>query len=369
VKVGQFFLIPNEGHAVSAAERYKRVLDMAEYANGKGYEAVWITEHHFSDHGYSANPLMLLSQVGHVAPDLRLGTGIVVLPLWHPLRLAEDIAILDVLTGGRVDVGIGRGYQPHEFTGLGVDVADSREQFNEAMEILLGAWTKEDFAYDGKFWKFPALTVLPRPLQQPHPPIWMAATSPPSIRAAVENGYHLCTGTGAVPEEILQRNAYVDTLMEDLGMPANSIEHAASRVICCTTDESEIEHAIEASRWQIRASRQMIQGTVPVGGRIKAPPFAGEPDNETWKRRMIIGGPEECIRKVQELADVGITYIWGMFEFGDLPHETAMRSLKLFTEEVLPHVRGIETKHIDRANRDATLEQFMSGGSKLQPGL
>jgi alkanesulfonate monooxygenase SsuD/methylene tetrahydromethanopterin reductase-like flavin-dependent oxidoreductase (luciferase family) len=366
MKIGELFLIPTPDASISFADRYRHVLEMAEYGNDKGFEAVWITEHHFSDYGYSPNPLMLLGEVGRVAPDLRLGTAILVLPLWHPVRLAEDVATLDVLSGGRVDVGIGRGYQPYEFGALGVDLSKNRDQFNEALNIAIDAWTKDDFEYDGRFWNVPRTTVFPKPVQQPHPPIWMAATTPPSIRAAVERGYHLCTGTGAVFEELQMRNAYIDSVLADMGRPPEGIERAANRFVFCSTSQDEIDDAIHQSRWQIRVSRVLTGGGVPIGGRNEAPPYPGEPDIETWQRRMIIGDPDECVRRIQNLADAGITYIFGLFEFGGLDHDVAMRSIKLFSDHVMPAIRDIKPVRAEGEERDAIKDAFLRAGPGYQ---
>jgi alkanesulfonate monooxygenase SsuD/methylene tetrahydromethanopterin reductase-like flavin-dependent oxidoreductase (luciferase family) len=305
---------------------------------------------------------MFLSKVADVAPDLRLGTAILVLPLWHPLRMAEDVATLDVLSGGRVDVGVGRGYQPYEFNSLGVDLAKNRDMFNECLNIAIDAWTKDDFEYEGRFWNVPRTTVFPKPIQKPYPPIWMAATTPPSIRAAVEAGYHLCTGTGGLFEELQMRNAYIDSVLEDLGKDSDGVERAANRFMFCSTNKSDIEQAIDESRWQIRTSRVLSSGGVPVGGRNHPDTYPGEADRETWQKRMIIGDPDECIRRIEELAKAGITYIFGLFEFGGLEHNKAMDSLKLFSKEVMPAMPEIRAAHTEGEEREAIKDAFLQGG-------
>lgn len=366
MKISELCLIPLPDATMPAATRYNQIWEMAEYGNGRGYEAIWITEHHFSNYGLSGNPLMLLSKAAEIAPDMRLGTGVLVLPLWHPLRVAEDVAILDVLSGGRVDVGIGRGYQPFEFESLGVDIGRNRDMFNECLNIVLDAWTKDDIEYEGRFWKIPPTTVLPKPAQQPHPPLWMAATTPPSIRAAVERGYHLMTGTGAVLEELEQRNAYIDSVLEGLGRSSDGIERAVNRFIVCTTNESDIDAAIEAARWQIRASRSLTGGARAVRGvNVNAAHgYQGEPDRDTWRRRMIAGNPDECLAQMRQLAEAGITYTFGVFDPGGLDQEITMRSLKLFTEEVVPALPSIKAVHADTEQREARMNSFLTDGPK-----
>lgn len=369
MKIGKLFLIPTPDSSVSFQERYRRFLEMCAQGDDCGYEAIWVTEHHFSDYGYSPNPLMLLAEAARVAPNARLGTAVLVLPLWNPVRLAEDVALLDVLSGGRVDVGVGRGYQPFEFATLQADLSKNRDVFNEALNIMLAAWTTDDFEYDGRQWKVPTTTVFPKPLQAPHPPIWMAATTPPSIRSAVERGYHVATGTGALFGELQMRNAYIDDVLERVGRSPDGIERAANRFIFCSTSKSEIDDAIEQSRWQIRVSRNLNGGSPPVNGRNHAKPYVGEVSAEEWQQRMIIGDPEECIARLKKLAEAGISYVYGLFDFGGLDHKTALRSMNLFSEEVMPAVSSIEPRRLDKDEREAVKNDFLSGSNAVYSGV
>lgn len=364
VKIAPLFLVPTPDVSRSFVDRYAEIFRMVEFCSGKGFEGVWFTEHHFSDYGYSPNPLMLMAEAAHRAPDLRVGAAVLVLPLWHPVRMAEDVATLDVLTGGRVDIGIGRGYQPCEFDVFGADLSDNRSMFAESLAIARKAWSEDDWSFEGRHWQIPTTTVFPRPVQAPHPPMWMAATTPPSIRGAIENGYHLCTGTGALLDELEQRNAFIDSVFDELGRDPNGIERSVNKFILCTTDPYEKQQAIEQSRWQIRVSRDLSSGAHVPGGRNNAPPFAGEPDDELWQQRLIVGTPDECLERIQQHANVGITYINALFDFGGLDHDIAMRSLKLFTQEVMPHMPTIHPQHSNTTTRNDTATAFINRGDR-----
>jgi alkanesulfonate monooxygenase SsuD/methylene tetrahydromethanopterin reductase-like flavin-dependent oxidoreductase (luciferase family) len=356
VKIALDCNIPTLSTAGSVSERYEQIYETMEYVNDKGFSAAWITEHHFTDYALTPNPLMLLTEAARRAPDLRLGTSVLVLPLWHPLRLAEDVALLDILSGGRVEFGIGRGYSPHQFGAFGQDLRNNRDQFNECLNIVMRAWTEDDFEYEGRFWKIPPVTVYPKPLQAPHPPIWMAATTPPSIRNAIERGFHLCTGSGAVVEELRQRTAYIDSILHSMNRPLASVENQANRFVFCSTSQDEIDMAIEEARWQIRVSRATTYGPggtwiYPPKGLASAalrpaPSFVGEPTAEDWQRRMVIGNPDECIRRLKQLADAGVSYIFGMFSMGMMPHESTINSVKLFAKEVVPALSEMEPIHV-----------------------
>src|SRR5262249_13188695 len=144
--------------------------------------------------------------------------------------------------------------------------------------------------------------------------------------SAVERGFHLATGTGALFEELQMRNAYIDTVLETLGKSPDNIERASNRFIFCSTNKADIADAIAQSRWQIRVSRAFAQDTIVRAGRNDPQPWPGEPTEEVWQRRMIIGSPDECIRRIRELAKAGLSYIYGLFEFGGLTGPKAMAS-------------------------------------------
>jgi alkanesulfonate monooxygenase SsuD/methylene tetrahydromethanopterin reductase-like flavin-dependent oxidoreductase (luciferase family) len=149
-------------------------LTLMRAAETYGFDSVWPAEHHFTEYGYCASPALSLAALALETRRVRLGTGVVVLPLNHPLRVAEDFALLDLMSDGRVDLGVGRGYQPLEFTRYGVDQTRTREMFHEAVEVIRRAWTEETVTFHGAHYRFEGVPVRPRPLQRPHPPIWMA---------------------------------------------------------------------------------------------------------------------------------------------------------------------------------------------------
>src|SRR6202048_2927636 len=157
MRVGTFHLIGSPSMA-PPAQRFGETLAHIALADELGFDTVWVAEHHFSNYGYSANPLLLIARASASAPRVRFGQAVLVTPFWHPLRLAEDIAITDLLTDGRLEIGLGRGYQPMEFVGLGVDQEQSRALFEEQFQVMRLAWTADDFTFAGKH--FP----VPRPI-------------------------------------------------------------------------------------------------------------------------------------------------------------------------------------------------------------
>src|SRR5437762_9845857 len=189
MKVGvlQFFSWP--GRHGPLEEVYARALERIEVMDKTGFDAVWLAEHHFTTFSVCPSVHMLGVLAAARTERLRIGTAVSLAALYHPLRLAEEVALLDVLTGGRVNWGAGRGFEPAEFAAFGVPYDETAPRFREAVEVVLEAWTAERLTFHGKYWDFDEVEVLPKPLQQPHPPTWVAATSLEAVSWAASMGF------------------------------------------------------------------------------------------------------------------------------------------------------------------------------------
>ncbi|MCB1748818.1 MAG: LLM class flavin-dependent oxidoreductase [Gammaproteobacteria bacterium] len=175
----------------SFVDVYRDEIALAEHAEALGYDTIWLTEHHFADDGYSPSLVTLAGAIAARTERVRIGFNLLLLPLYDAVRLAEDLAALDVISGGRIDVGLGQGYAPHEFAGFGIDLADRLGRFREGLDVMQGLWTEDSFSYDGKHYRVKDARLCPRPVQQPMPPLWIGATSPPAVRRAGRRGAHL----------------------------------------------------------------------------------------------------------------------------------------------------------------------------------
>ena len=176
----QFFSWPERRVAIETV--YERALQRIEIMESSGYDAVWLAEHHF--HSFSVCPSvhMMGLQVAARTQRLRIGTAVSLAAFYHPLRLAEEVALLDIFSGGRVNWGAGRGFDSTEFRAFGVTPEESAERFHESVEIVLKAWTNERLTHEGRYYNFVDVEVLPKPRQKPHPPVWLAASSEEAIR-------------------------------------------------------------------------------------------------------------------------------------------------------------------------------------------
>jgi luciferase family oxidoreductase group 1 len=339
------FLLLQSPNAQGHAEVFARGIEMAQSAERMGFDSVWCAEHHFSTYGYLSRPLMVAMHIASKTERIRVGSAVVVLPLHHPLIVAEEIATADILSGGRLDVGLGRGYQPYEFARLGATLDESRERFEEAVDILLEAFKGEPFSYDGKYYNFEETSVFPAPIQRPHPPIWVVGQSAESIVATARRGFNLVSGGFGVPIERLR--AFRKTFDETITDPAQKVKIRVStqRPVYVTRDESELPAIVEQARWNMRVTLSLRQARERIEkGRAIAVPFEGEPTTEELlERYFVMGTPETCIARIKQIrAAMGINHFNASFWFGDLSQSQVLNSMSLFAEEVLPVLKSEE---------------------------
>ena len=339
---GIFFLLQSPS-GQNHAEVFNRATELTQVAERLGFDSAWCAEHHFSTYGYLSRPLMFALHLAAHTEHIRVGSAVVVLPLHHPLVVAEEIGTADVLSGGRLDVGLGRGYQRYEFERLGHSLEESRERFDEAVDILLKSFSGKPFSHDGKYYCFDETSVFPSPIQEPHPPIWIVGQSPESIAATAERGFNLITGGFGIPiDRLAEFRRTFDHALPDPSQ-REAIRVSTQRAIYVTHDESELPDIVEQARWNMRVTLSLRQGLARVDhGRALAIPFEEEPTTEDLlDRYLVVGTPDTCIQKIRQLRKVmGIDHFNANFWFGDLSQKQVLGSMNLFAEEVLPVLKS-----------------------------
>lgn len=299
---------------------YARALERIEIMDQGGYHAVWLAEHHFNTYSVCPSTTLMGMHVAARTKRLRIGTAVTLAGFYHPLRLAEELALLDNLSGGRLDWGAGRGYDPTEFRAFGVRVEDSAARMRECVDIVLAAFRDGRVNHRGEHWQFDDIEVLPKPAQKPHPPVWLAASSPESVQRAAEAGFSILMDPHSSHDEIgAKKELYWKTLAAHGHSPA-SREFPTARMIAIANTDAEAEAVARAG----------AEWTVDSYARAPATPADKAVAIERYVKDVVIHGtPERVVDQIQSLRErIGLEYLM----CAPLSHE----SFVLFTEKVLP---------------------------------
>ena len=335
------FLLMQSPTARPSQEVYARGIEQAQAAESLGYRNVWLGEHHFSTYGLLSRPAQLATYIAAKTTTLRVGTAVIVVPLHHPLIIAEEIAMLDILSGGRLDIGLGRGYQRYEFERFGLKLDAGGGRWDESLDILMKSFAGRPFSYDGKLFQIPETSVYPQPMQKPHPPIWITAQSEYAIDAAVRRGFNVLTGGFGVPVERLAEFGKLFERVVNEVQPAKPPRVGVQRAVYVTKDAADARDAAEQARWNMRVTLSLRNNYERVENGVAVPvPAKTEPTiDELIDRYLVIGTPDTVIRQIKRVQElVGITHFNCSFWFGDMEQARILRSMELFAKEVMPAV-------------------------------
>ncbi len=326
-------------------EFYRRMFEQTELLDALGYRDVWVTEHHFHEYGGTIpHPPTFLAAVARGTRQIHLGVAISVLPLHNPLQVAEDYAMLDVISGGRLEFGVGRGSTPAEFGDFRIDPADSPVRMREAMQIIQSAWDDGVVNFHGQLFAYENVHVLPRPVQRPHPPIWVGASrSDDTYRWAGEHGYHLMTLPYMYEPAVLQHSigVYREALAAAGYDPASREILGKFHIYVADSNEAaQREAASYYERYSAVAAARTPRSTVEVIPRQNQARARHDFAAEVATGNIIAGDPARCIEIIrywQETAS--LTTISGTFYFGGMPQEMALANIRRFAETVMPAFR------------------------------
>ena len=301
----QFGLFGGAQSAASDPARgYRDYLDFLLEAEALGYRGCFLTEHHFTGWGQVSAPLHLLTWLAAHTTTLRLGTAVMVLAWHNPILLAEQAATVDVLSGGRLELGVGRGYRHNEFHGFAMDDAEAEARFEESLSVMTRAWTSaERFSHRGRFWRFDDIVLEPPPLQRPHPPIWVSAGRDASIIRAAERGYRLLLDQFSPVDIIRQRIALYRATVEANGRAFDPRSVAVARDACLTVD------AADALRRRAAGHQRMIDAARTPGRDGGSHILAWADRPEARAEAALYGTPEDVAPKIAALHDAGVHYL------------------------------------------------------------
>ena len=319
------------------AEFYAQILDQIALAEELGWECFWFTEHHFNLYGGpEPDPAVFLAAAATRTSRIHLGSAISVLPLHHPIQIAEDYAMVDVLSRGRLEFGIGVGNTPGDFKIYGVPREEARDRFEEAGEIVAKAWAEERFSHQGRFWNFEDVAIYPRPVQRPTPPIWVAGHSAETLGWAGRHGFNIMITAHPYPPEHYPPglNAWREGLASIGVDPTDRHCKVHLRV---WVDENAAKAKETAERAIIRYDE------ISAASRgLKFEPSAYDWDGMLGAGRNVYGDPDQCIVAIQKsLANYEFDIFSATFNFGGIPHEQIKQAMRLFSKEVMPAFKDV----------------------------
>jgi alkanesulfonate monooxygenase SsuD/methylene tetrahydromethanopterin reductase-like flavin-dependent oxidoreductase (luciferase family) len=307
---------------------YQRALQRIAVMDQTGYDAVWLAEHHFSTYSVCPSVHLMAMHVADRTSRVRIGTAVTLAAFYHPLRIAEEVALLDVLSGGRVNWGVGRGFDPTEYRAFAVTAEESYARFREHVDIVWQAWTNERLSYDGRYWQFDDVEVLPKPQQVPHPPMWIASTSFGAIEWSARQGYSILMDPHSSHAEIGEKRRLYDETLLAAGHPVGGRDIPVARLLAVAPTSNEAEEiARRGAQWLTGAyanPAHQIDGASGVPGGVSADPI------DRYVDRVILWGtPDKIVDQLQELREtISLEYLM----CAPLSHST----FELFTEKVLP---------------------------------
>ncbi len=309
---------PNDDSGAGFREFVERNVE----AESLGYHSTFLVEHHFTGFGQVSATLNLLAWIGARTTSLRLGTAVIVLPWHNPVLLAEQIATLDLLSNGRVDAGIGKGYRMKEFEGFSISMDEADARFEECLEVMLKAWTSDTpWSHQGTYWQYNEVVVEPPSTQKPHPQIWMGAGSPRSVKQVAQLGFNMLLGQFDSFEMIAEEVALFKSEVESLGRVFDPMGVAVARSVNLVDSTAEYDQALE-SRMAARRRTQNL---------ALRPDFQDTRDSA--EAGTIYGSPDQVSEKIQALHDIGIEYVL-------LNAPAGISTLRRFAEDVMPGFPG-----------------------------
>lgn len=348
MQFGMMYLFSEYGETPQA-QVFKEFMEEVELAEELGFDSVWLPEHHFTVYGMLGDTLTMAAALATRTSRIKIGTAVVLLPLQNPVRVAEQAALVDCLSDGRLLLGVGRAYQPGEFGGFGIDPAESRQRFAESMEILMKCFSGEKFSYEGEYWNATDVLLYPKPVQQPHPPMYMAAVSPPSYELAAGHGLSILRAPRFTSLPVVQEQWELYTgFMQDAGRdPMAQDQPMLMQTFVADTAEDAKRIAEPHAIWYHELFQQVLPGApgkkIHEGYEVydtvrKNHAKVTYDDLAQWGSAF--GTPDDVADRIVTYAQAaGVNHWMAEMKFGGMSHEDTMRSMRLFASDVMPQVK------------------------------
>lgn len=311
---------------------FRDYIDICVEAEALGYRSSFLVEHHFTGWHQVSSTLMLQACVAMRTTTLRLGTAVIVVPWHNPVLLAEEAATLDLVSNGRLDLGIGKGYRHSEFKGFCIPPEQADDRFAEAVEVMIRSWTsRERFSHRGRFFSFDDIVVEPPPMQKPHPPLWVAAGSEASIRRAAERGFNLILDQYASPQQLGERIALYRSVREERGLAFDPMQVAVARQLHVAKDKAEAKAALERAA---RHTGRTVEASRTPGAAVQGSHVLSYAATAGGTEAHALYDTADAIReRLEELRAAGVAYVL-------LTTLGGQEQLRRFAREIMPAFAG-----------------------------
>jgi alkanesulfonate monooxygenase SsuD/methylene tetrahydromethanopterin reductase-like flavin-dependent oxidoreductase (luciferase family) len=344
---------------------YEHTIEQAVAGEQYGWDAFWTVEHHFlEEYSHCSNPEVLYGAIAAKTERIRLGYGVRLMPkpYNHPVRTAESVAVLDLISNGRVDMGTGRSSTRAELEGFGIDPADTRAMWQEAIGHVVGCWTNDTYEFEGEHWSMPPRRVQPKPIQQPHPPIWGATSSDDGHRQVGELGLGLCSFAVGVPPEMVKQKidiyrTAVAGCTEPIGKYVHDQASTFTMAVCAPTIEEARDTARESFEWYPKTGARLIASVAQMqaerGEELGTYAYAKDLQNVAEDGSLdfmdleyletsgacVLGTPDQCIETCRRYEEAGVDQLLCLVNPYKIPHDKVMQTIQLMGEHVIPEFR------------------------------
>lgn len=332
------WIVPPES-GYTQQQPYQDMLDSLPWAEELGFTSVHSTEHHFQFDGHCPSPLIALTAAAARTEEMRICTNVLLVPMYSPVRLAEDVAVIDNVTNGRFTLGVAPGYASEEFAGHMVPYPERFRRFEEALDLMQAAWTQDTFEFDGEFFKVPPTSLAPKPVQSPHPPIWYGVSGPKLLRRAAKRHCTLVASPRHTTAELKEHfRAYEDAAAE-FGFTPTERPAMKGVFVADTKEKAEAIAGPAVTHLFVNLyGKKSAQGERPLrndSGQVITD--MQQVDFETFKSRYVIGDPDSARAQLEELRDeLALTELTCWMHLPGIAQKDARHSMELFAHEVMP---------------------------------
>lgn len=355
---GIFMLMQQRNNHKSSTEILFDAVEQTQLADRLGFGCAWFAEHHFSNYGLCSSPLTMIAHCAATTQNIRLGSGVLVTPLYTPARLLADIAMVDQLSRGRLNLGLGSGYQQFEFERFGISLDSAKGRSWEMLDVIELGLTKSRFDYQGEFYQQPMTAISQRPIQTPMPPVWITSLDERFMARAIQSGHHLfVSGFDGGVERLQSTRTRIDQAAAVQGKRPSEVKVGLLRSAFASNDRAEVERYLECARYQRRVSASLKHRTAQIADdyQVAESEVPGEPSSQEMLSNMPIGDVDTVIKRVvQEIRILKPDHFCIQTQLGDFDHGAMLRQLELWSSTIIPAVRQELARDLQTSKPEAS---------------